>query len=305
MNRLQARLGYYVRDAWESVRYSPGVNLLAFGTLLAVLVLCGLLLLLVSNIGGRLESARSEIRVDIYLIDGITETQQEAVRGRLAEARGVDRVEYVGKARAMELYEKWNGSMAGLLDSLNANPLPASFQAFLDPGVPAGEVAGELAAELEGAAGVEEVRYDREWLDRMDAMLILVRAGGSLALGAVLLVVIFVVASVLRLAVFARRDEIDIMLLVGATPAFVRGPFMVAGLGMGLAGGLAALGLVELIRRLFLAGSGEAGTILVSLLAGNPLTAGSAAVLVVTGVVVSLLAAFVAVRQDMGVQSSG
>lgn len=305
MSRLRARLGYYFRDAWESVRFSPAVTLLAFGTLLVVLLVSGAVLLLMSNIGARLEGARSEVRVDVYLLEEITEAERASIRESLESAAGAARIDYVDKERALARFEEWFGSTVDLADSLRDNPLPASFQVFLDPDRAAGGAAAGLASRVGEMAGVEEVRYDRAWLDRVDALLTLVRAGGTLVGVAVLVVVIFVVASVLRLAVFARRDEIEIMLLVGATPGFVRGPFLVAGLAMGLFSGAAALALVELLRRIFLFNSGEQGAVLVSMLAGNPLGTSQSILLLVTGVLVSLLASFVAVRQDMGSRTAG
>ena len=305
MSRLRARLGYYFRDAWESVRFSPAVTLLAFGTLLVVLLVSGAVLLLMSNIGARLEGARSEVRVDVYLLEEITEAERASIRESLESAAGAARIDYVDKERALARFEEWFGSTVDLADSLRDNPLPASFQVFLDPDRAAGGAAAGLASRVGEMAGVEEVRYDRAWLDRVDALLTLVRAGGTLVGVAVLVVVIFVVASVLRLAVFARRDEIEIMLLVGATPGFVRGPFLVAGLAMGLFSGAAALAMVELLRRIFLFNSGEQGAVLVSMLAGNPLGTSQSILLLVTGVLVSLLASFVAVRQDMGSRTAG
>jgi cell division transport system permease protein len=305
MSRLRARLGYYIRDAWESVRYSPAVTLLAFGTLLVVLLVSGAVLLLMSNIGARLETARSEVRVDVYLLEEITAAERSSIFDALESAEGANRIEFVDKDQALARFEEWFGSTVDLADSLRDNPLPASFQVFLDPGREAGSAAAELASRVGNMAGVEEVRYDRAWLDRVDALLTLVRAGGILVGIAVLIVVIFVVASVLRLAVFARRDEIEIMLLVGATPGFVRGPFLVAGLAMGLFSGVAALALVEMLRRIFLSNAGEQGAVLVSMLAGNPLGAAQSILLVVTGILVSLLASFVAVRQDMGTRAGG
>jgi cell division transport system permease protein len=305
MNRLSARLGYFIRDAWESIRFSPAVTLLAFGTLLVVLIVSGAVLLLMSNIGTRLEVARSEVRVDVYLYEEITGVQREAIRSALDSAEGAARVDYVDKDMALARFEDWFGSTVDLADSLRDNPLPASFQVFLDPGREASEAAASLAGRVGGMAGVEEVRYDRAWLDRVDALLTLVRAGGTLVGGAVLVVLIFVIASVLRLAVFARRDEIEIMLLVGATPGFVRGPFLVSGLAMGLVSGCSALVGVEILRRVFLSSAGDQGAVLVSMLAGNPLGPAQSILLLVTGVLVSLMASFVAVRQDMGSRASG
>jgi len=300
MSRLSRRWMYYVRDAIESIRYSPGVNFLAFGTLLAVLTVSGLLLLAMANLGSRLTAAREQVRVDVYLVNAVSPEVRSTIRSTLAGTAGVSEVVYISPDQAVALYGEYFGSTSNLALELSDNPLPASFEVYLDQVEEASVLASRLSSSLSGMEGVEEVRYDRRWLDRLDALLVLARAGG-LAVGlAILVVVIFVVASVLRLAVFARREEIEIMLLVGATPGFVRGPFLVAGMGMGLISSLAALGLVELARLQSTSWAGETGTALVSMVAGDPLDMARSGALIATGVVVSLIASFVAVRQDSG-----
>ena len=134
------------------------------------------------------------------------------------------------------------GAWRSWSDELEANPLPASFEVFLRAGPGAAECGdGRGRRGSERGPGVEEVRFDRAWLRRLEALLDLARSGAPALALVVFAAVVFVMASVLRLAVYARRDEIEIMLLVGATPAFVRGPFLVAGVAQGLVASLLAL----------------------------------------------------------------
>jgi cell division transport system permease protein len=155
-----------------------------------------------------------------------------------------------------------------------------------------------VADALGSLPGVEEVRYDREWLDRLAGGL----AAAELAAAAIALVVfgavVFVMAAVLRLAVLARQEEIEIMRLVGATPALVRGPFLVAGLVQGLGAAWAALLVVEGGRRALLASAGSPGLPLVQLLAGAPLDGRSALALLAAGTLVGLVGAYLAVRRS-------
>jgi len=294
------RWNYYLRDAVESVRYSPAVTVLALGTLTAVLAVSGVLLLVMSNLGSRLETARDQVRVDVYLKDGVEPAAREAVRSALAGTPGVSRVVYIDKERALALFEEYFGNTDSPIGELPDNPLPASFEVFLDKAEQASALASKLSDALGSMEGVEEVRYDRRWLDRLDALLTLARAGGLAGGLTILVVVVFVMASMLRLAVFARRDEIEIMLLVGATPGFVRGPFLAAGLALGLVGSCIALGVVELVRQWALATGGETAGALIALLAGTPLDVPRSVALAAAGGLVSLIASFVAVRQDTG-----
>lgn len=298
MNRLLARLRYYASDAVDEWRHSPGVNLLATATLTAVLFVAGLFVVAHGNFGEHLDRWRADLRVDVYLRDDIAAERLDAVRDELVATAGVARVEYVDKDEALRRFRTWFSDLAVVPEELDTNPLPASLEVYFDSEARAAALAGTIARRFGSDDGVDEVRFDRQWLDRMDALMAVVRVGGT-ALGAVVLAaVVFVMASVLRLAVYARRDEIDIMLLVGATPAFVRGPFLVAGVLQGIVAAAVAIGLVEVVRRTALVYSAGAGTTLPALIAGRGMAPGSALWLAMVGVVVGLVGSYLAVRRD-------
>lgn len=295
MKRALARLRYYVADAAEEWRHSPGVNLLATGTLTAAVFVAGITLLLLFNVGTRIREWRGEVRLAVYLEDGVSSEVRDRLRQRLERTPGVTSVEYVDKTRALARFRETFGEAADLAEKLPQNPLPASLEARLarEPG--SAEVAKALAEALGGQDGVEEVRYDRAWIDRLDASVALARRTG-IGLGIVVFgAVAFVMSSVMRLAVHARREEIEIMLLVGAPPSLVRGPFLAAGFFQGLAGSAAAIVLVEWVRRLGL-GLFDPRPALLDLLVGRALTPALLASLVGAGLLVSCASAFFAAR---------
>jgi cell division transport system permease protein len=240
---------------------------------------------------------RGEARVDVYLRDDATAEQVEGIREALAGRPGVVRIAFVGKDEALTRFREAFGDLAALIGELESNPLPASFEVFLAPGPGTVSQARGVADVLAKRPGVEEVRYDREWLDRLAGGL----AAAELAAVAVALLVFgavaFVMAAVLRLAVLARQDEIEIMRLVGATPFLVRGPFLVAGLVHGLFAAWVALLGLEAGRRALLASAGAQSAPLVRLLAGAPLDGRSALGLLAAGTLVGVLGAFFAVRR--------
>jgi len=152
---------------------------------------------------------------------------------------------------------------------------------------------------LRGRSGLQDVRFDTEWLRRLEELLGFAR-WGSLGLGTIVFAaVVFVMASVLRLAVYARRDEIGIMLLVGATPAFVRGPFLVAGVAQGLTASILALVLVEAVRQLVLVKMGTDSVALLNWVASQPLPTSLTFVVVGVGLLVSFAGAGFAVRSSL------
>jgi cell division transport system permease protein len=290
------RLRYCCADAWDEWRHNPGVNLLALATLAATLFLAGVVLLLLSNLDRQVAELRRDIRVLVFLRDDLAPAQRAGLERELRALPGVVQVEHVDKQEALRRYQQWAGELGDLVGELETNPLPASLEVALAPGPDAERVAATLASRLEGRGGIEEVRFNRDWLERLESLLELARLGGA---GLALLVfgtVVVIIACVLRLAAHSRRDEIEIMLLVGAPPALVRGPFLVAGFVQGLLASLLALGLVELVRRSSLAYAGPGSRALLDIAAGRPLAVALALALLGTGLVVSLAGSYFAVR---------
>lgn len=289
------RLRYFVSDAWDEWRHSLGVNLMALATLVAALFLAGLILLVVNNIDRRVTALREDVRVEIYLTDDLSEQQREALGGELRGLPQVERVEYVDKDEALRRYRSWAADLAQLVQELDSNPLPASFELFIAPGPSAVDSAAAISKRMADRPGIEEIRFNRGWLEQLESLLQLARTGGGAFLALVFLSVVCVMGSVLRLAVFARREEIEIMQLVGATPMFIRGPYLMAGALQGLLAALLSLGLVEAVRRAAVAWGGAAHP-LSELLVGQPLAPPAMLVLILLGLVVAMVGSFVSVR---------
>ena len=296
MKAFAARLRYFATDAADEWRHSPGVNLLASATLAAALFLGGLVQLVLNNVGQELDRWRAGLTVQAYLLSDVSEESKRRIERALGGLPEVSRVRYVSKDEALKLFRE-SESLASLLVELGTNPLPASFEIYLAPEVVADEAARRVAETAARLEGVEEVRFDREFLDRLQGFLQMARVGGGLLSILVFATVVLVMASVLRLAVYARRDEIEIMQLVGATPAFIRGPFLVAGVVQGLAAALASLGMVEAARRGLLWYVGSNPAALLTLVAGRSLSVTAGVAFVLTGLVVSLVGAWFAVRR--------
>ena len=297
-SRVQ-RLAYFVRDAWDEWRHSPGANVLATGTLVSALFVAGLVALVLINVGRHLAAERGNVQVHVYLQDTLAPGVRDALARELERAPGVARVEYVDREQALRRYRAWAERSAALVEEIELNPLPASFEVTLAGG-PDTERAGDaVVAGLIGRPEVEDVRFDRDWVERIEALVAAARLGGAALAFLVSAAVVVVMASVLRLAVHARRDEIEIMQLVGATPGFVRGPFLVSGLVQGIGASVAALLAVEVARRALIAWLGREPLALVGLATALPLPGVAALALSAVGVLVSVTAAFFAVRRPV------
>ena len=297
MSPVIAHVRYFVSDAMDEWRHSPGPNLLATATLAAVMFVAGLNFLILANLKAHVGRWKNDLRVSVYLVDGARASEVDALYAKVAAVSGVARVERVDKDEALRRFRASFKDLADVPSELGTNPLPASLEVVLDSGPQARDTARAVGETIAGATVVEEIRYDQAFLDRIDALLDIARWGGA-SLGLVVLTAVaFVVSGVLRLTVYARRDEIDIMHLVGASPMLVRGPFLVAGVAQGLMGGLLALFLVEAARR---AARGYAGAIpggLFDLAAGSPLPFGPSCFVVFVAAALGFVSAWFAVRE--------
>ena len=238
---LLRRAIYFIRKSLSSIRENPFINLVTVGTIAIAMILFGGFLLVFVNLQAVVDRLGGDVEISAYLKEGAAPPAIAALGERLERLPEVEKVVFLSKADALASFRRNNPEDAPLLQELDDNPFPASFQVQLAPGYRDAEAVTRIAADLSGDASVAEVEYGEEWIGRFSAFLNLLRAGG-LALGAMLVVaVIFVVSNTIRLAVFARRDELEIMQLVGATKLFIRVPYLLEGLIQGGTGAAVAL----------------------------------------------------------------
>ena len=243
MKALRYSFDEAIRSLWRGRRS----GLLSTATIAVALFVLGAFLIVTANLDRLGAQWSSAAEMSVYLKDDVTAEQRRAIERALTEADVVAGHEYLSKAEALVRFKQTFGDLAAAADSLGENPLPASYEARLQSGPAAGSRVDALAAGLRQMPGVADVRYDREWLNRVIGAIAIVR-GVGLALGALLTIAAaLTVANVVRLALVARRDELEIMQLVGAPQAYVRGPFVMEGVLQGGIGAIAALGVLAAV----------------------------------------------------------
>jgi cell division transport system permease protein len=187
-----------------------------------------------------LASWGAQAAMTVYLDRALTDAQARALAQEVQARAGDATVVFVDRATALSRLRVDLGDLAGALDGLSQNPLPPTIEVTPRSAL-APPVLRALSAQLAVLPGVQDVDYGREWLDKLEALGNASRSLGAGALAAVLGAALLVVANTIRLAVYARRDEIEIMKLVGATDRYVRAPFLLEGMLQGLLGAAFAL----------------------------------------------------------------
>jgi cell division transport system permease protein len=235
-----AALRYAFEEALASLWRGRGAAWLSTAIIAIALFVLGAFLLVSVNLEHLADQWRSGAELSVFLADDVSDQDRRAIEGLLAPGPLVSGSSYVSKSDALARFKEMFKDLARTTDALDRNPLPASYEVQLVPGS-SNEAVDGLVARVRQSKGVSDVRYDRDWLDRVTTVMAIVRRIGWI-LGAILTAAAaLTVANVVRLALYARRDELEIMQLVGAPQAYLRGPFVMEGVLQGGVGGLLAL----------------------------------------------------------------
>lgn len=237
------RLWLFIRTAVSGLRQTPFVHGVAVLTLAVALFAGAAARAAQAGVDGLLSHLGTDVELTVYLAESATPEELEALRAKLEQESG-GKARLVSPDEALARLRKELGSDGAVLEGLPENPLPRTIEILPPAGVPRAAKLRELAARWQKLPQVTAVDYGREWVDRLAALRRALTLGAGVALALVLLAAVVVVAATLQLGMYARRDEIEIQKLVGATDAFVRAPYVIEGLFQGLFGSaLAILGL--------------------------------------------------------------
>jgi cell division transport system permease protein len=235
-----AKVSYFWRSAAGGLRHSPFVHFIAITTIAIALFAAGLARTAGRSLDGLLASLGGEVEVTVYLAPELSAEQVEAMRVRLEAAAGGKAV-LVDPKEALARLSRELGDLGDALAELPENPLPPSLELAVAAERRTPEGLETLARQIRALPGVTGVDYGREAVERLTSIAKALRYGGLVAFAVVLFATIIIVAATLQLAIYARREEIEIQKLVGATDRFVKAPFLIEGLLQGVLGAAVAL----------------------------------------------------------------
>lgn len=272
-------------------------GLASIATIGVSFVIIGIFLLLISHFNALVAEWKEQFQVSVFLDDKITPTQLEILGKRIQNETAVKAITFTTKEEALANFRRELRGQESLLEGLGDNPLPASFQLKIREGYESPDALRRLSAFLSRLEGVEDVQYGQDWIERISnaariMKLLGIMIGSVLTLGSAM-----IVSNTIRLAVYARAAEVEIMRLVGATKAYIRAPFVVEGMLQGGLGALLALGLLFAAYRFVAPTFNLASPIFQA--AGDPgfLESSMMAGLVGGGAVIGALGSLMAVRR--------
>jgi len=220
---------YFFREAFISFVRNRWMSLASIGAVASALIILGSFLLLSVNFDHILKDVESQVEITAYLEDTVEDSNVARLNGEISLIGGVKEVKFVSKEAALEEFKQQVGK--DLLEGID-NPLPSSFRIKVDNP----QDVAQVAEKIQKLQGVEEVKYGKGVVERLFNIIYWVRLLGLVIMGVFAAVSVFIISNTIRLTVFARRREINIMKYIGATDWFVRWPFLIEGMVLGFIG---------------------------------------------------------------------
>lgn len=266
---FSGRLGYFFTRALTNIRQNVFVNVVTIGTITLALLIVSLFLLVFVNLESAADNWSERVQVTVYFDHELTQQEQAAFRGKISSIPGTARVSYVSRDEALKRFKGRLRGQETLLDGVRSEILPTSLEITLKKSHRETGSVEAYVAGIKRIDGISEVQYGEEWVRRFNTFLNFMRLLGALLGGFLVIAVLFIVSNTIKLTIYARRDELEVMSLVGATRFFIKAPFLIEGIIQGGAGALLAVGLLLGLYEGFLRNAG-------SFLTFNPTTAGLA-----------------------------
>ena len=232
---------YFVREVIISMIRNRWMTFASIGTVAVSLFVLGVFMLIVVNMNKMASELESQVQISVYLNDALTEEGRAEVEQMMRDMNSISKIEYIPREKALTRLQERLGDQQYILQALgDSNPLPNAY----DVTVKKPEQVESTAIAIADLYGVDEAKYGQDVAIHLFDATRLLRMFGFLLMVLLAGATIFIISNTIRLTVFARRKEIAIMKYVGATDWFIRIPFILEGLSLGLiGGGIAALAL--------------------------------------------------------------
>ncbi|MDI3535406.1 MAG: cell division transport system permease protein [Thermosediminibacterales bacterium] len=235
--------GYFFRQAVVSILRNSLMSFASVSSVAAVLIILGMVLLLGLNVDYIASDIESQVEITAYLADGLDVKQVSEIGQKLIQVKGIKEVKFVSKDEALKEFKKQLGDQGDLLEGIKEdNPLPDFYRIkTINP-----SDISEVAAELDNIEGIVDIVYGKEVVDKLFKLTGWTRLIGLATITIFAFVSIFIISNTIRLTVFARRKEIGIMKYIGATEWFIRWPFLIEGMLLGLIGALISVSVINI-----------------------------------------------------------
>lgn len=290
-------LSYFWGETFRSLFRNRFMAIASVLTVTLSMFILGVFLSAVLNINHMASYLENQVEMTVYLKDGLTTDQVMGIGKYLKAQPGMKEIKFTNKDQAMNDFRERMGDQQGLLDAINGNPLPASYQmSFQTPEQL--KTAAEVVAKYQG---VETVQYGKDIIEQLYKVAQVIRLSGIVLIIFLAGAELFIISNTIRLTVFARRREIQIMKYVGASNGFIRWPFLFEGMVIGFLGsGFASLILWEGYKTV-VSEMAAAGLVFIPMIPLWPFMGYTTLIILAAGIVIGVMGSAISLRKYMKV----
>ena len=231
-----SQVSFVLRRVFASLRDLFWTHFLTSGTMAMTLFVFGGFLLLQENLNRLFSGWSNQLQIFAYLEEGLKASELRSVQRRLRSYPEVEGIRYVSKKEAWENFRKDLGAQSSVLEGLEDGILPSSLEIKVKKPYRQRALVEDLANRLKGEKGIGAVEYPEEWIEKLSVLLLAVQWAKWIFGGFLFLASFLIVGSTVKLAIMARKEEIEIMQLVGASEGLIKAPFVIEGMIQGVVG---------------------------------------------------------------------
>ncbi|MBU4011543.1 MAG: permease-like cell division protein FtsX [Proteobacteria bacterium] len=237
----------HFKHALSDISNNRLLNIVSIITIAFSVIITSSIILFFTNTTSILNIWTKGVKVMVYLSPEVSNEDINEIQKKILGMYGVKDIAFISKEEALKVLKQQMKRQSSLLDNLKENPLPDAFEIHLIESSEVWEKIESLVSQVESIPKVEEVEYGQKWLARFSGIVYIFKLSGY-ALGILFFIAsVFIVANMVRLVLYARRDEIEIMRLVGASDRFIKTPFYIECIIQGAVGGIIGLLLLFLV----------------------------------------------------------
>ncbi|MDY6844237.1 MAG: permease-like cell division protein FtsX [Thermodesulfobacteriota bacterium] len=237
---------YFIKIALHNIYKRKIINLISLLTIIVSFFVVSVYILAVININKVITRLENSIEIIAYLSDKTTDKEVEDIIHRIANYQEIREVRYISKEMAIEILRKDLEGKTGILEGLALNPLPASIEIALKSNFQDMSGIKRIVKKLRRIKGISDVEYGQKWIDRFYNIATMVKFGGLVFGGILIVGSVMMISGTIRLTLTSKKEEIEIMGLIGATNWFIKIPFIIEGAIQGVIGSLCAVLLTYL-----------------------------------------------------------
>jgi len=234
--------------AYAHIKANKQVFIASVSSMAMALSIFGLFLFVFVNLNSFFSSWSRSVQLIVYLEDSLTSDEQKVFEKKLTDNPDVKTVTFISREVAWQNFQSLFPLDSGFLTSLKFNPLPASYNLQFKSLENKVEKIRRFAEILSKDAKVESVEYGEKWISRFETFMVMMSIFIYALGGLIFIGLILVIYNTIRLSVYTRKDEIELMLLIGATPRFIKIPYIFEGVTMAMTGAIISIGLIKILH---------------------------------------------------------